>query len=144
MRKAMESLGIAPNVAAMRTILKELEAYFREKNSAAATARFDEYQTDNFLRTTDYAYLMRFFNEKAPDNSYAEKLITWTDKALKAVRPDEKNKPEVAEIHREQSEAYWRLGKKEEGKKAAEKGLAVAKLAKEKTDTYERQLGKFK
>ncbi len=144
MRKAMESLDIAPNVAAMRTILKELEAYFREKNTAAATARFDEYQTDNFLKTTDYAYLMRFFNEKAPDNFYAEKLITWTDKALKAVRPNEENKPEVAEIHREQSEAYWRLGKKEEGKRAAEQGLAVAKLAKEKTGSYERQLGKFK
>ena len=144
MRKAMESLGIAPNVAAMRTILKELEAYFREKNTAAATARFDNYQADNFLRTTDYAYLTRFFNEKAPDNSYAEKLIAWTDKALKAVRPDEQNKPEVAELHREQSEAYLKLGRKEEGKKAAEKALAVAKLAKEKTETYERQLGKFR
>lgn len=73
MRQAMESLGIAPNVAAMRTILKELEAYFQEKNTAAATTRFDDYQANNFLRTTDYAYLMRFFNEKAPDSSYAEK-----------------------------------------------------------------------
>ncbi len=143
MRKAMESLGVAPNVAGMRTILKELEAYFREKNTAAATTRFDEYQTDNFLRTTDYAYLVRFFNEKAPDNSYAQKLISWTDKALKAVRTDEQSKPEVAELHREQSEAYLRLGKKEEGKKAAEKGLAAAKIAKEKTETYEKQLGKF-
>ena len=144
MRQAMESLGIAPNVAAMRTILKELEAYFREKNTAAAIARFDAYQADNFLRTTDYAYLVRFFNEKAPDNSYASKLIEWTDKALKAVRPDEKNKPEVAELHREQSEAYLKLGKKEEGKKAAEKALATAKLAKEKLDSYEKQVGKFR
>lgn len=144
MRMAMESLGVAPNVTAMRTILKELEAYFREKNTSAAATRFDEYQSDNFLRATDYAYLMRFFNEKSPDNSYAEKLIAWTDKALKAVRPTEQNKPEVAELHREQSEAYLRLGKKEEGKKAAEKALAVAKLAKEKTETYEKQVGKFK
>jgi len=144
MRQAMESLGIAPNVAAMRTILKELEAFFREKNTAAATVRFDGYQADNFLRTTDYAYLLRFFNEKAPDNSYAEKLITWADKALKAVKPTEQNKPEVAELHREKSEAYLRLGKKEEGRKAAEKALAVAKLAKEKTETYEKQLAKFK
>lgn len=144
MRQAMESLGIAPSVAAMRTILKELEAYFREKSTATATVRFDEYQTNNFLRTTDYAYPMRFFNEKALDNSYAEKLITWTDKALKAVRPDEQNKPEVAELHREQSEAYLRMGKKEEGKKAAEKALAVAKLAKEKLEPYEKQLGKFR
>jgi len=144
MRQAMESLGIAPNVAAMRTILKELEAFFREKNTAAATVRFDGYQTDNFLRTTDYAYLLRFFNEKSPDDSYAEKLITWADKALKAVKPTEQNKPEVAELHREKSEAYLRLGKKEEGRKAAEKALAVAKLAKEKTETYEKQLGKFK
>lgn len=144
MRQAMESLGIAPNVAAMRTILKELEAFFREKKTTAATVRFDGYQADNFLRTTDYAYLLRFFNEKAPDNSYAEKLITWADKALKAVKPTEQNKPEVAELHREKSEAYLRLGKKEEGRKAAEKALAVAKLAKEKTETYEKQLGKFK
>ena len=143
MRKAMESLGVAPDVAAMRTILKELEAYFREKNTAAATARFDDYQASNFLRTTDYAYMTRFFNEKAPDHSYAEKLLAWTEKALKAVRPTEQNKLEVAELHREQSEAYFRLGKKEEGKKAAEKALATAKLAKEKLDSYERQVGKF-
>ncbi len=144
MRKAMESLGVAPNVAAMRTILKELEAYFREKNTTAATARFDEYQADNFLRTTDYAYILRFFNEKAPDNSYAEKLVAWTDKALKTVRPDEVNKPEVAELHREQSEAYLKLGKKVEGKAAAEKALTVAKTAKEKTEVYEKQVAKFK
>ncbi|MFB9292763.1 hypothetical protein ACFFSP_04760 [Persicitalea jodogahamensis] len=143
MRQALESLGVAPNIASMRTILKELEAYFREKNTAAATARFDEYQAGNLLRTTDYAYLMRFFNDKAPDPAYAEKLIGWTDKAIKAVNTYDQNKPEVAELYREQSEAYFRLGKKEEGKKAAEKALAIAKLAKDKPDSYEKQLAKF-
>ncbi len=143
MRQAMEALGVAPNIAAMRTILKELEAYFREKNTAAATARFGEYQTNNRLRTTDYAYLTRFFNEKAPDPSYAEKLINWTDKAIKAVNTYDQNKPEVAELYREQSEAYFRVGKKEEGKKSAEKALSIAKLAKEKPDSYEKQLAKF-
>ncbi len=34
MRQAMESLGVAPNMAAMRTIVKELEAYFREQGYA--------------------------------------------------------------------------------------------------------------
>jgi hypothetical protein len=142
-RAAMESLGTPAPMASQRTILKELEAYFRENNTAAATARFNEYSATNTLKLIDYAYLMRFFNEKAPDNSYAVSLIGWINEALKPIKPIALNRAEVAELYREQSEAYWRLGQKTEGKKAAEKALAIAKMIKEKLETYDKQLAKF-
>ncbi len=142
-RKAMESLGTPAPVAAQRTILKELEAYFRENNTAAATARFNEYRTSNTLKILDYAYLMRFFNEKAPDNTYASSLVGWINDALKPIKPVAQNRAEIAELYREQSEAYWRMGQKAEGKKAAEKAVAIAKIVKEKPETYDKQLAKF-
>lgn len=144
MRQAMESLGVAPGMAAMRTIVKELEAYFREKNTPGAVARFEAYQQGNFLRTTDYAYLTRLFNERANDTSYAAPMVRWIDEALVTLQPAEKNKAEVAELYREQSEAYHRLGKNPEGKKAAEIALDMARALKEKTDSYDKQLAKFR
>lgn len=142
-RKAMESLGTPAPVATQRTILKELEAYFRENKTAAATARFNEYHTSNTLKIIDYAYLMRFFNEKAPDNTYASSLVGWITDALKPIKPVAQNRAEIAELYREQSEAYLRMGQKAEGKKAAEKAVAIAKIAKEKPETYDKQLAKF-
>lgn len=142
-RKAMVSLGNPANVADSRTILKELEAYFREKATEAATSRFDQYQTANQIGLTDYAYLVRYFNENASSNTYAEKLVQWVNKALKGLQPADLNKAEVAELYREQSEAYRRMGKAIEGKKAAETALTIAKKAGEKTDSFEIQLGKF-
>ncbi len=144
MRQAMESLGVAPNVAAMRTIVKELEAYFREKNTPGAVARFETYQQSNFLWTSDYAYLMRLFNEKATNLSYAAPMVRWIDEALVTLKPEEKNKAEVAEVYREQSEAYRRLGKNPEGKRAAETALTIARTLKEKTDSYDKQMAKFR
>jgi thiol-disulfide isomerase/thioredoxin len=142
-RKAMESLGTPALVATQRTILKELEAYFRENKTVAAIARFDEYHTTNTLKIIDYAYLMRFFNEKAPDNTYAASLVSWINDALKPIKPIAQNRAEIAELYREQSEAYLRLGQKAEGKKAAEKAVAIAKIVKEKPETYAKQLAKF-
>jgi hypothetical protein len=139
----MESLGIPANVAAMRTILKELEAYFRESNTAAATARFDEYRRANALSLQDYAYLVRFFNEKATDTSHAASLVGWVNDALASLPPADRTKAEVAELYREQSEAYRRLGNNVEGKKAAEKALNIAKTAKVKLDSFVKQLGRF-
>ena len=142
-RRAMESLGTPAPVAAQRTILKELEAYFRENKTAAATTRFNEYRASNTLKIIDYAYLMRFFNEKAPDDTYAASLVGWINEALKPIKPLAQNRAEIAELYREQSEAYRRLGQKAEGKKAAEKAVAIAKIVKEKPETYDKQLAKF-
>jgi thiol-disulfide isomerase/thioredoxin len=142
-RNTMVSLGTPANVAAMRTILKELEAYFREKNTAGATTRFDEYRRANALSLQDYAYLMRFFNEKATDSSYAPQLIVWVSDVLSSLKPADRSKVEVAELYREQSEAHRRLNQMAEGKKAAEKALGVAKTAKAKLDSYVKQVGRF-
>ncbi|TDB67844.1 thioredoxin family protein [Arundinibacter roseus] len=144
MRKAMESLGVPAAVVAMRTILKEIETLLREKNTAQATARFDAYQSASTLGLPDYAYLVRFFNEKAPDSSYAESLVRWVNRALTQVKPGQPARAEVAELYREQSEAYLRLGKKAEGKKAAETALALAKATKEALPSYEKQVAKFR
>ena len=86
---------------------------------------------------------MRFFNEKAPDNTYASSLVGWINDALKPIKPVAQNRAEIAELYREQSEAYWRMGQKAEGKKAAEKAVAIAKIIKEKPETYDKQLAKF-
>jgi hypothetical protein len=139
----MVSLGNPANVADNRTILKELEAYFREKATDAATIRFDQYQTVNKLGLPDYAYMVRCFNENASTDAYAEKLISWVYRAVKDLKPADRSKAEVAELYREQSEACRRMGKITEGKKAAETTLTIAKTVGEKTNSFDKQLGKF-
>lgn len=142
-RNAMVSLGLEVNMAENRTILKELESFFRENATDKATSRFSEYRSTRALSLIDYAYIMRYFNQQAPDHSYASELVGWINQVLQQIKPADQNRGEVAELYRELSEGYLRIGNREEGKKAAEKALAIAKTAQEKLDTYERQLGKF-
>lgn len=143
-RQEMIKLGTPADVAAGRTLLKELEAYFREKNTAKATARFDAFIKTNKVELLDYAYLVRLFNERATDNSHANSLIKWTNNALRLVKPGEQNSKEVAGLYYEQAQAYKRLNNKVEGKRAAEKALAVAKVSGENVARYTALVTSFK
>jgi predicted Zn-dependent protease len=143
-RQEMIKLGTPADVAAGRTLLKELEAYFREKNTAKATARFDAFIKTNKVELLDYAYLVRLFNERATDNSYANSLIKWSNNALRLVKPGEQNSKEVAGLYYEQAQAYKRLNNKVEGKRAAEKALAVAKVSGENVGRYTALVASFK
>jgi hypothetical protein len=142
-RKAFIKLGITPEIAGSRTILKELEAYFRAKATVKATARLNEYRRSAPMVITDYAYLVRYFNEKATDNSYIPSLLTWVSDGLKLAKPTERNSKEVAELYVEQSKALMRIGKKEEAKKAAQIALTTAKAAKIEVKPYIDELARI-
>lgn len=129
-RQAFIKLGITPEVAGSRTILKELEAYFRVKATAKATARLNEYRTKAPMVLADYAYLVRYFNEKASDNTYVPSLLNWVKDGVKLAKPTERNSKEVAELYLEQSKALMRIGKKGEAKQAAQTALNTAKAGK--------------
>lgn len=143
-RQAFMKLGLSATVANTRTILKELEAYFRAKETGKATARLNEHSMGGTLLFADYAYLVRYFNEKATDNSYVPSLIQWVNNGLKLVKPNERNKKEVADIYVEQAKAYLKIRKNAEAKKAAQAALGIAQAAKIDTKPYLDQLAKIK
>ncbi|MFN8346818.1 MAG: thioredoxin family protein [Spirosomataceae bacterium] len=138
MREAMIKAGTPAKVVAPRTLLKELEAYLREKNTPAATARLNEYRKLVPLQFLDYSYLVRFFNEKATDNSYVPSLITWVNDGVKTFKPTDPNhtKKALADLHAEKAKAYLRVGNKVESKKAAQEAFTIAKAANEDTKAY--------
>ncbi|WP_428657841.1 hypothetical protein [Runella sp.] len=144
MREAMVKLGNPAKVVAPRTLLKELEAHFREKNTAAATDRFNEYRKIATMDFLDYSYIVRLFNEKAPDNSYATSLIGWVNDGAKLFKTDNTNhtKDKLADLYNDQSKAYLKLSRKPEAKKAAQEALTIAKTAKIDTKPYTDQLAK--
>ena len=78
----------------------------------------------------DYAYLVRYFNEKASDNTYVPSLLNWVKDGVKLAKPTERNSKEVAELYLEQSKALMRIGKKGEAKQAAQTALNTAKAGK--------------
>lgn len=144
MREAMVKLGNPAKVVAPRTLLKELEAHFREKNTPAATARFNEYRKVATMDFLDYSYIVRLFNEKANDNSYVPALVGWVTDGAKLFNTGNANhtKDKLADLHNERSKAYLKIGKKAEAKKAAQDALTIAKTTKIDTKPYTDQLAK--
>lgn len=145
MRESMEKLGVSPQAAASRTLLKELEAYFRSQNTLGAVKRFNEYRKSGVtVGAADYAYLMRYFNEKATESVYLPEMPLWAVDALNAVSPQEQTSALVADIYLELSVAYQKMNKKEMAISSIQKGLEIAKNAKVDTKKYEAQLQKLK
>lgn len=145
MRQAMVKLGVTPAEAASRTLLKELDACMREKNTKKAVEFFNQYrQLTPTLGGADYAYLMKYFNEKATDNSYLSEMAGWGASGLKATKPADMAMQITANINLELGEAYRKMGKKTEATTYAQKALESAKLAKMKTEPFEELLDKLK
>lgn len=145
MRQAMVKLGVTPSEAASRTLLKELDACMRESNTKKAVELFNQYrQQTPTLGGADYAYLMKYFNEKATDNSYLSEMTGWGASGLKANKPGDMATQITANINLELGEAYRKMGKKAEATTSAQKALENAKLAKMKTQPFEELLEKVK
>lgn len=124
MREGMVKAGIPAHDAASRTLLKELEALFREKNTPEAVARFNAFRAGGKTETADYAYLIRYFNEQAPDGRYLSAVPAWSAAALAGVTPQAG--PAAADLYHALGVAYKRKGDVESAKKMAAKGKETA------------------
>ena len=116
-RQGLEKIGIDPKVAANRTLLPEVNAYFRARQTAKATERMDNQVTTNQLTVPEYLYISRLFNRASPDASDAPTVVKWINKAL-ALNPSAK---EQSDLYTELATAYRRSGKTTEAQKAQQK-----------------------
>ncbi len=101
-RKQLEQIGIEKGSANARTLLPEVNYYFRNKKTAAATARANDYLTNAKAQIADYSYIIKLFNQRATDNSYVPTFKKWVSKAL-ALAPA--NSPEAIELQQELTKA---------------------------------------
>ena len=119
-------IGISPQVASNRTLLPEVNAYFRAGQTAKAVQRMDAHATQNNFSVPEYLYVIRLFNGKSTDASDVPTVTKWANKAIsQATSPKDQ-----AELYFELAEAYRRAGRKADGLKAAQKALETAKSAK--------------
>jgi thioredoxin-related protein len=143
MREAMVKLGVEANEAASRTLLKELEAYFRAANTIGAVHYFNQYRRNSVIDANTYAYLLRFFNEKATDLSYLPEMQQWANDGLQRLQPTEKNTQVEADFYYEWAECLRRMNKKEVAKSLAQKSLDLATLAKVDLKKYQNLLNQM-
>lgn len=140
-RTGLVKIGIDQKVAANRTLLPEVNAYFRAKQTDKAVARMDA-QTTNFpLSVPEYVYISRLFNKQSPDPSDVPTVVKWIGKALAT---NKATLPEQADLYYELATAHHRAGKDAEAQKAAQKALEIAKIAKIDTKRNVKQLAELK
>ncbi len=139
-RQMMVKAGINPLLAANRTVIPEVNAYFREKATASAVARLDSLVEQNKLSIPEYSFIANYFNAKSPDTVDAPSLVRWLDKALAVGKP---TPTQQAELQAERAEAFRRIGQKDNAKEAAKKALKLAQAAKADTKRYEDLIGKL-
>lgn len=121
-RQDLVKVGIDPKVAANRTLLPEVNAYFRAGQTAKAVERMDNQVNANQLSVPEYLYISRLFNRSSPDAVDAPTVAKWAGKAL-AMRPPAK---EQADLYHELAEAYRRGGRTADAQKAAQKAKELA------------------
>ena len=139
-RDQLVKIGVPPQVAANRTLLPEVGAYFRAKQTEKATARMDKKANTAPLTVPEFIYICRYFNKNSPDPADVPTVIKWSNKAL-GMKPTTNDQ---ADLYYEQAEASRRAGKKADGLKAAQKSLEMAKTAKMDTKRNTTQLSKLK
>jgi hypothetical protein len=81
-RDQLIKIGVTPQVAANRTLLPEVYAYMRTKQTAKATARMDKQATAAALTVPELLYISRYFNRLSPDPSDVPTVSKWIAKAL--------------------------------------------------------------
>ena len=121
-RQDLVKAGIDAKVAANRTLLPEVNAYFRAGQTAKAVERMDAQVNSNQLSVPEYLYISRLFNRNSPDAVDAPTVAKWAGKAL-AMRPPAK---EQADLYHELAEAYRRGGRTADAQKAAQKSKELA------------------
>ncbi|TAE33540.1 MAG: DUF255 domain-containing protein [Cytophagales bacterium] len=139
-RQMMVKAGVNPALAANRTVIPEVNAYFREKATASAVARLDSLVQQGKLSVPEYVFIANYFNAKSPDATDAPSIVRWVDKALSTAKP---TPAQQAELQAERAEAFRRAGQKDSAKEAARKALQLAQSAKADTKRYEELVGKL-
>ncbi|GAB3496100.1 hypothetical protein GCM10027341_14370 [Spirosoma knui] len=121
-RQDLTKIGIDARVAANRTLLPEVNAYFRARQTAKAVERMDSQVSSNQFSVPEYIYISRLFNRSSPDAVDAPTVVKWVNKAL-ALKPSPK---EQADLYAELANAYRRSGKADDAQKAAQKSKELA------------------
>lgn len=139
-RQGLVKVGIDPKASANRTLLPEVNAYFRANQTAKAVERMEAQVNSNQLAVPEYLYISRLFNKSSPDAVDAPIVAKWVGKAL-AMRPPQ---PEQADLYYELAEAYRRGGKTTDAQKAAQKAMELAQTSRLDTRRNVEQMGKLK
>ncbi|GAB3902005.1 hypothetical protein GCM10028803_27740 [Larkinella knui] len=139
-RNQLQQIGIEGRVASNRTLLPEVNAYFRAGQATKAASRMDDHIAQNQFSTPEYLYVIRLFNRKSPDASDAPTVARWAMKAIAQA----KSPAEQADLYFELAEVYRRGGKTAEALKAAQKSNELAKTARMDTKRNTEQIGRLK
>ncbi|GAB3759485.1 thioredoxin family protein [Spirosoma pomorum] len=139
-RQELAKVGIDPKVAANRTLLPEVNAFFRAKQTAKAIDRMDKQVNANAFSVPEYIYISRLFNRNSPDDTDVPTVVKWVNKGL-ALKPNAK---EQADLYYELAEAYRRGGKTTDAQKAAQKAMEQAQASRSDTRRNVEQMGKLK
>ncbi|MBD2755524.1 DUF255 domain-containing protein [Spirosoma validum] len=139
-RQDLTKIGIDAKVAANRTLLPEVKAYFRAHQTAKAVERMDNQVNSNQMSVLEYLYISRLFNRNSPDAVAAPTVTKWVNKAL-ALKPGPK---EQADLYYELAEAYRQGGKNGDAQKAAQKSMELAQSSRLDTRRNVEQMGKLK
>lgn len=139
-RQDLTKIGIEPKVAANRTLLPEVNAYFRAHQTAKAVERMDNQVNTNQMTVPEYLYISRLFNRGSPDAVAAPTVVKWVNKGL-ALKPSSK---EQADLYYELAEAYRQGGKGVDAQKAAQKSMELAQAGHLDTRRNVEQIGKLK
>ncbi len=140
-KQQLIQIGIDPKVSTNRTLLPEVNAYFRQKQTAKAVARMDAHVSANAFTTPEYLYISRLFNRQSSDASDVPTVVKWVNKALTipTVTPKEQ-----ADLYFELAEAYRRGNKVADANKAAQKSMELAQMARLDTRRNIEQMGRLK
>lgn len=139
-KQDLVKIGVDPKQAANRTLLPEVNAYFRAKQAAKAAERMDNQVNANQLSVPEYIYIAHLFNRSSPDASDVPTVVKWTAKGL-AMRPPAK---EQSDLYYEQAEAYRRAGKAADARTAAQKSMDLARTSGISTVRNTEQLSRLK
>jgi len=145
MREQMVVLGVPATEAASRTLIKEMDAHLRAKDTKAAVQVFNTYR--KISTTVDlayYAYMLKYFNEKAVDNSYLSEMPGWAEAGLKMAKPHEKESKIAADLYYELAEVYTKAGQNQLASETAANGLRIARAVKMDLSRHETQVERLK
>lgn len=122
-RAGLVKIGIDPKVAANRTLLPEVSAFFRTRQTGKAVARMDSQVTNYPITVPEFIYISKLFNRASPDASDAPTVIKWVNKAFAL---NTANPKEQSDLYFELAEAQRRAGNAAEALKAAQKSMELA------------------
>lgn len=133
-------IGIDPKMASSRTLLPEVNAYFKLGQGARAAERMNNHINTHSLSVPEYIYVARLFNRASPDAADVTYLTKWVGKALSL----KTTTGEQADLYYEQADAYRRAGKTADAKQAAQRSLELARAGQIDTKRNTDQLNKLK